>query len=81
MAAGYSSNVPSGDNLFWSMMWELSVDRARCIGNDEKGQWSQPAETVVRKALWLLVGNFQDIWDGGWVQAYWDPLLEFPGGI
>ncbi len=77
-AAGYANAVPSGDNLYWSGMWELKVDRNRCEGCKRRGQWIQPAPSVERTALWIRVANFQDISDGESIQAVWEPLFEIP---
>jgi hypothetical protein len=77
-AAGYANAVPSGDNLYWSGMWELKVDRNRLVGCKRPGQWIQPAPSVERTALWIRVANFQEISDGESVQAVWEPLFEIP---
>jgi len=77
-ATGYANAVPSGDNLYWSGMWELKVDRNRCEGCKRRGQWIQPAPSVERTALWIRVANFQDISDGESIQAVWEPLFEIP---
>jgi hypothetical protein len=77
-AAGYANAVPSGDNLYWSGMWELKVDRNRRVGCKRHGQWIQPAPSVERTALWIRVANFQDISDGESLQAVWEPLFEIP---
>ena len=77
-AAGYTNAVPSGDNLYWSGMWELLVDRSKLIPCKRPGQWQQPASSVRRTALWMRTVNLQDIPDGEGVQALWEPLFEVP---
>ena len=75
-AQHYCTLVPSGDNLYWSFMWELSVDRYQCIKQPRRYQWTQPVGSVCRKALWVRVINFQDIPNGEEVQAIWQPMYE-----
>ena len=77
-AWNYSNLVPSGDNVHWSFMWELSVDRNQLIPQPRQFQWSQPLGSVCRKALWVWASNFQDIPDNFPVQAVWQPLFECP---
>ena len=72
----YCTLVPSGDNLYWSFLWECSVDRHQGIPQPRKFQWTQPPGSVCRKALWVRVINFQDIPDGDYVQAIWQPMYE-----
>ncbi len=77
-AAGYTNAVPSGDNLYWSGMWELVVDRNQLVPCKRVGQWVRPASSVRRTALWIRVVNLQDIPDREGVQALWEPLFEIP---
>ena len=77
-ALNYSNLVPSGDNVYWSFMWELSVDRGQLIPQKRQFQWSQPKGSVCRNALWVWASNFQDIHNNWLVQAVWQPLFECP---
>ncbi len=68
-AAGYANVVPSGDNLYWSAMSELQVDRNQLIPCQGKGQWTQPASSVKRTALRIRTVNLHDMHNGEGVQA------------
>ena len=79
-AAGYCNNVPSGNSgLFWSCLWELSVDRDNgLIPCGRKGQWQQKISSVFRTALFVRVARYGNVPLGEPIQAFWEPLFEFP---
>ena len=79
MAAGYCNTVPSSNHgLFWSCLWELDVDRAGLIPCRRKHQWQQKISCVCRRALWLRVVRYENLPDGEAIQAFWEPLFEYP---
>ena len=53
-AREYSNLVPSGDNLYWSFMWEICIHRHWHIAQPDKFQWTQAVGSVCRKALWMV---------------------------
>ena len=79
-ASGYCNSVPGQDGLYWSGMWELVVDRRQGITAKPKRrcQWLQPRPSYARRALWILVVNFEDVPKGQGIQAIWEPLFECP---
>ena len=76
-AAHYAKYVPLfRDGTFWSVTWELQVDRSRRMLLNGSDQWAQPVDTVEIVALWVTAKTWRDLTPGGGVQLMWDPLLE-----
>ena len=85
-AAYYARYVPLfRDGVFWSVTWELRVDRSRRVSLQGSDQWAQPGDAVEIAALWVTGKTWRDMTNASAVQLMWDPLLEAnptqrPGG-
>ena len=68
-AAYYARYVPLfRDGTFWSVTWELRVDRSRRVSVKRSDQWAQPEDTVEMVALWVTAKAGKDMVSGTAVQ-------------
>lgn len=66
------------DGVFWSVMWEVQVDRSDRISfrQSEAKQWVQHERSCVLTALWVCGRTREEMEEGHEVLEAWDPLLE-----
>ena len=78
---GYARFVPvSSDGIFWSVVWELAVDRCGRVPVSKLGadQWVQTEASVRLAALWVTGRNAVTMQPGHLVSDFdeWIPAFE-----
>ena len=74
------TNLYHDTNTFWSVKWEMRVDRnlriSRPEGHRKTDHWMQPVESVLIKTLHVIGRKARHMHSGGYVIEEWNPIHE-----